>query len=46
MPVPPSGRYTYYPGTSEVPERLAANTHNVSFKILAEVEFDRRQQRA
>jgi arylsulfatase len=38
-PVPPSGRYTYYPGTSEVPEQLAANTHNVSFKILAEVEF-------
>jgi arylsulfatase len=39
VPVPESGRYTYYPGTSEVPEQLAANTHNVSFKILAEVEF-------
>jgi hypothetical protein len=39
VPVPPSGQYTYYPGTSEVPEQLAANTHNVSFKILAEVEF-------
>ncbi|HEY7604877.1 MAG TPA: arylsulfatase [Gaiellaceae bacterium] len=39
VPVPPSGRYTYYPGTSEVPEQLAAGTHNVSFKILAEVEF-------
>jgi arylsulfatase len=38
-PVPASGRYTYYPGTSEIPEQLAANTHNVSFKILAEVEF-------
>ena len=21
IPVPPSGQYTYYPGTSEVPER-------------------------
>jgi arylsulfatase len=39
VPVPESGRYTYYPGTSEVPEQLAANTHNVSFKILAEVDF-------
>jgi hypothetical protein len=37
--VPPSGRYTYYPGTSEVPEASAANTINVSYKILAEVEF-------
>jgi arylsulfatase len=37
--VPPSGRYTYYPGTSEIPEALAANTHNVSFNIFAEVEF-------
>jgi arylsulfatase len=39
VPVPASGQYTYYPGTSEVPEQLAANTHNVSFKFLAEVEF-------
>jgi arylsulfatase A-like enzyme len=39
VPVPPTGQYTYYPGTAEVPEQLAANTHNVSFKILAEVEF-------
>jgi hypothetical protein len=39
VPVPRIGRYTYYPGTSEIPEALAANTHNVSFKILAEVEF-------
>jgi arylsulfatase len=39
VPVPPSGQYTYYPGTSEVPEQLAAGTHNVSFKMLAEVEF-------
>ena len=39
IPVPPSGQYTYYPGTSAVPERSAANTHGVSFKVLAEVEF-------
>jgi arylsulfatase len=39
VPVPPSGQYTYYPGTSEVPEQLAANTHGVSYKIFAEVEF-------
>ncbi len=35
--VPPSGKYTYYPNTSEVPERSAANTHAVSFKVLADV---------
>jgi arylsulfatase len=39
VPVPPSGQYTYYPETSEVPEALAAGTHNRSFKILAEVDF-------
>jgi arylsulfatase len=39
VPVSPTGQYTYYPGTSEVPEQLAANTHNVSFKLLAEVDF-------
>ena len=39
IPVPPSGQYTYYPGTSEVPERSAANVHGVSYKALAEVEF-------
>ncbi len=33
------GRYTYYPGTTEVPEAAAARTLGVSFKILAEVEF-------
>jgi arylsulfatase len=37
--VPPSGQYVYYPGTSAVPEHSAANTHAVSYKILAEVEF-------
>lgn len=44
IPVPPSGQYTYYPGTSEVPEQLAANTHGVSFKIYAEVEFSANSQ--
>ena len=39
MPVPPSGQYTYYPGTTEVPERSAANVHGVSYKVLAEVEL-------
>ena len=44
--VPASGQYTYYPGTSEVPEASAANTTNVSYKILAEVEFTRGLARA
>ena len=39
VPVPPSGQYTYYPGTTAVPERNAANVHGVSYKALAEVEF-------
>ena len=39
VPVPPSGQYVYYPGTSEIPERSAANVHNVSYKALAEVEL-------
>ena len=39
IPVPPSGQYVYYPGTTEIPERSAANVHNVSYKALAEVEF-------
>ncbi len=34
---PKTGTYTYYPGTSEVPEHSAANTHLGSYKILAEV---------
>lgn len=37
IPVTPTGQYTYYPDTSEVPERSAANVHGVSYKILAEV---------
>lgn len=39
IPVPPSGQYTYYPGTSEVPERSAANVHGVSYKVLAEIDL-------
>jgi arylsulfatase len=39
VPVPPSGQYTYYPHTSAVPERAAANVHAVSYKALAEVEL-------
>jgi arylsulfatase A-like enzyme len=37
--VPKSGRYTYYPNTTEVPEASSASTHGRSFKIFAEVEF-------
>jgi arylsulfatase A-like enzyme len=43
-PVPASGRYVYYPGTSEIPEHSAANTHGVSFKVLAEVAFTPKSQ--
>ncbi len=39
VPVPASGQYVYYPNTTEVPERSAANVHGVSFKVLAEVEL-------
>ncbi|HEY4269169.1 MAG TPA: arylsulfatase [Galbitalea sp.] len=39
VPVPPTGQYTYYPGTTEIPERSAANTHGVSYKIIAEVDL-------
>ena len=38
-PVPQGGRYTYYPGTLAVPERLAANVHGVSYKVAAEVDL-------
>jgi hypothetical protein len=44
IPVPPSGQYTYYPGTTEVPERNAANVHGVSYKALAEVELSGESQ--
>src|SRR4029078_2876975 len=40
IPVRPSGQYTYYPGTSEIPERAPANTHGVSYKVLAEVVLE------
>ena len=40
VPVPPSGQYTYYPGTSPVPERSAANIHAVSFKVLADIVIE------
>jgi arylsulfatase len=36
---PASGRYIYYPGTTEIPEATAARTLGVSFKAFAEVEF-------
>jgi arylsulfatase len=38
-PVPEGGQFVYYPGTSEIPEHSAANTHGVSFKVLADVGF-------
>lgn len=37
--VPPSGQYTYYPGTSAVPQANSANTVNVSYRFLAQVRF-------
>jgi arylsulfatase len=37
--IPESGRYVYYPNTTEVPEASSASTHGRSFKILAEVEL-------
>lgn len=39
QPVPPSGQFVYYPGTTEVPERSAANVHGVSYKIAAELDL-------
>ena len=41
---PASGRYAYYPGTSEVPEATAARTLGASFKALAEIEFTKDTQ--
>ncbi|HJV12508.1 MAG TPA: sulfatase/phosphatase domain-containing protein [Propionibacteriaceae bacterium] len=38
--IPPSGIYTYYPGTSDLPEFNAAEIRGRSFKILAQVELD------
>ena len=42
--VPESGQYTYYPGTAAIPQASSANTINVSYKILAEVEFTRESE--
>jgi arylsulfatase len=44
IPVTPSGKYTYYPGTLPVPERSVANTHGVSYKILADIEVTKDAQ--
>jgi arylsulfatase A-like enzyme len=38
IPVTPSGKYTYYPGTLPVPERSVGNTHGVSYKVMAEID--------
>ncbi|HKV35913.1 MAG TPA: arylsulfatase [Pyrinomonadaceae bacterium] len=43
-PAPASGRYVYYPGTTEVPEATAARTLGSSWKALAEVEFTGQSQ--
>ena len=42
--VPESGQYTYYPGTAAIPQASSANTINVSYKILAEVDFTRESE--
>jgi len=36
---PPRERYIYYPGTAPVPEGVAVNVRNRSYKILANVEI-------
>jgi arylsulfatase A-like enzyme len=36
----PRDRYTYYPGTNPVPEGVAVNIRNRSYKILANVQID------
>jgi arylsulfatase A-like enzyme len=42
--VPVGGRYIYYPQTTELPEATAARTLGVSFKILADVEFEAKSE--
>jgi arylsulfatase len=37
---PERDRYTYYPGTDPVPEGVAVNIRNKSYKILANVQID------
>jgi arylsulfatase len=41
---PESGSYTYYPGTTEIPEASSARTLGSSFKIRAEVELTEESQ--
>ncbi len=41
---PKSGRYVFYPGTSEIPEATAPRTLGASFKALAEVDFTDKSQ--
>ncbi|MCC8363608.1 arylsulfatase [Lysobacter sp. A6] len=41
---PSNGRYVYYPDTTEVPEASAARTLGASFKIIAEVDFEKDAQ--
>ena len=36
---PPSNRHVYYPGTSAIPEGVAANIRGKSYKIMANVEI-------
>jgi arylsulfatase len=36
---PPSNRHIYYPGTSAIPEGVAANIRGRSYKIMANVEI-------
>ncbi|PHQ34630.1 arylsulfatase [Rhodopirellula bahusiensis] len=36
---PPSDRHVYYPGTSAIPEGVAANIRGRSYKIMANVEI-------
>jgi arylsulfatase len=36
---PPSNRHLYYPGTSAIPEGVAANIRGRSYKIMANVEI-------
>jgi arylsulfatase A-like enzyme len=36
---PPRDRYVYYPGTSPVPEGVAANIRGRSYKIIADVDI-------
>ena len=36
---PPSNRHVYYPGTSAIPEGVAANIRGRSYKIMANVEI-------